>query len=205
METFNDTKTTTWFNERVPISVYISWNNVEGPIFTCIFEPQYLLESSMGALEDLTSQIKALMRLLFADIETTIKINLDSILKKLNWHHNRPEQISLYDCDNERCTSTQFIQIQKKQLIELQEHLELYCNVTRPLGFNSSKYDLNLIKSFFPTILGNEQDIEATVIKKANQFISLRFDDLQLLHILNFQGGAKVFIRSWTHTKLQKK
>ena len=39
-------------------------------------------------------------------------------------------------------------------------------------------------------ILVNDRDIEPTVIKKANQFVSFRFGDIQLLDIMNFLGGA---------------
>ena len=42
------------------------------------------------------------------------------------------------------------------------------------------------------TILVNEQDIEPTVIKKANQFVPFKFGDLQLLDIMNLLGGAKI-------------
>ena len=34
----------------------------------------------------------------------------------------------------------------KNQLFDLQESLELYCNVLLSFGFNSAKYDINLIK-----------------------------------------------------------
>ena len=57
-------------------------------------------------------------------------------------------------------------------------------------GFNSAKYDLNLTKSYLLPILFNERDIEPTVIKKANQFISFKFGDIQLVDIKNFLGGA---------------
>ena len=39
-------------------------------------------------------------------------------------------------------------------------------------------------------ILVNERDMEPTVIKKTNQFISFKFGDIQLLDIMNFLGGA---------------
>ena len=39
-------------------------------------------------------------------------------------------------------------------------------------------------------ILINERDLEPNVIKKANQFISFSFGDIQLLDIMNFLGGA---------------
>ena len=39
-------------------------------------------------------------------------------------------------------------------------------------------------------ILVNDRDIELTVIKKANHFVSFKFGDIQLLDIMNFIGGA---------------
>ena len=80
--------------------------------------------------------------------------------------------------------------MQKNQLIELQEHLERYCNVLPVFGFNSAKYDINLIKSYLLPILINEKNMEPIVIKKVNQFASFRFGDVQLLDIMNFLGGA---------------
>ena len=79
---------------------------------------------------------------------------------------------------------------QKKELIDLQERMERCCNVLPIFGFNSAKYDLNLIKSYLLPILVNERNIEPADIKKANQFISFKFGDVQLLDIMNFIGGA---------------
>ena len=80
--------------------------------------------------------------------------------------------------------------MQKNQLIDLQEHFESYCNVLPVFGFNSAKYDIDLIKSYLVPILVSERVIEPTVIKKANQFVSFKFGDIQLLDIMNFLGGA---------------
>ena len=38
----------------------------------------------------------------------------------------------------------------------------------RIYGFNSAKYDLNLMKSFLLRVLVNERNIELTVLKKPN-------------------------------------
>ena len=128
-ETFRDTITTTWIGKHVPISVSISSNLVEEPIFLCNSDPHHLVASFIGALENLASQSKAKMKNLFLEIETTIRIKLGIILEKLTQRYNRREQTDLDDCDNEICASTQFLQIQKNQLIDLQESLERYCNV----------------------------------------------------------------------------
>ena len=80
--------------------------------------------------------------------------------------------------------------MQKNQLIDLQEHFERYCNTLPVFGFNSTKYDTSLIKSYLLPILVNEQQIETTVINKANQFVAFKFGDVQLLDIMNFLGGV---------------
>ena len=80
--------------------------------------------------------------------------------------------------------------MQKNQLIELQEHLERYCNVLPVFGFNNAKYDINLMKSYMLPILVNERNMEPTVIKRTNQFMSFNFGDVQLVDSKNFLGGA---------------
>ena len=97
---------------------------MEEPIFLCNSDPHHLVASFNGALENLASQSKAKLKNLFPDIETTIKIKLGNFLEKLTQRHNRPEparfDMSQDDCDNEVCASTQFVQIQKNQIIDLQ-------------------------------------------------------------------------------------
>ena len=191
-ESLKDTDSTKWIGKHIPIWVSIPSNHVKEPIFLCDSDPHHLVTSFIGALENLALQSKAIMKKMFLDIETTIKIKLGSILEKFTQRHNQREQADLDDCDKETCTSTQFLQIKKQQLIDLQEHLERYCNVLPIFGFNSAKYYLNLMKSFLVPILVNEHNVEPTVIKKANQFISFKFGDIQLLDIMNCLGGGTI-------------
>ena len=153
------------------------------------------MSSFITALEGLATQSKAQMKLNFIEVETAIKIKLCVIPEQLNQRRNQAERVSKFVdvCmveEEEKDLSTQFLQMQKNQLIDLQEHFERYCNVLPVFGFNSAKYDINLIKSYLLPILVNEQDIEPIVIKKANQFVSFKFGDLQLLDIMNFLGIA---------------
>ena len=97
---------------------------MEEPIFLCNSDPHHLVASFIGVPENLVSQSKAKMKNLFPDSETTKNIKLGSILEKLTQRQNRREQVDLDDYDNETCTSTQFLQIQKNQLFDLQESLE---------------------------------------------------------------------------------
>ena len=90
----------------------------------------------------------------------------------------------------EKELSTQFLQMQRNLPIDLQDHFERYCNTLPVFGLISAKYDMNLIKSYLLSILVNERQVEPTVIKKANQFVSFKFGDVQLLDIINFLAGA---------------
>ena len=92
--------------------------------------------------------------------------------------------------EEEKYFFTQFLQMQKNQLIALYEHPDRYCNVLPVFGFNSARYDVNLIKSYLLPVFVKERDIEPTVLKKANQFVSFKFGDIQLIDIMILLGGA---------------
>ena len=113
------------------------------------------------------------MKIRFIEVEAAIKIKLSGILEQLNQRHSQRERVIDYDDDEffndtagERELSAQFLQTQKNQLIDLQEHFERYFNTLPVFGFNSAKYDINLIKSYLLPILVNERKIEPTVKKK---------------------------------------
>ena len=80
--------------------------------------------------------------------------------------------------------------MQKNQLIDLKQNLERYDHTLPVFGFNSGRYDLNLIKSYLIPYLINDKEAEPMVIKKANDFISFKFGDTQFLAIMKFLGGA---------------
>ena len=75
------------------------------------------------------------------------------------------------------------------------------------LGFNSAKYGLNLIKPYLLPILFNEWDIELTIIKKPNQFITFKYGDFQISDIMNSLGGAKTvdsFLKSYKTSEIKQ-
>ena len=183
---YKQTKTTTWIGKHVPISVSISSNLIPEPIFLCNVNPHHLISSFITALEGLATQSKAQMKLNFIEIQTAIKIKLCAILEQLNQRHKQAERVSNFvdDCiaeEEEKCLSTQFLQMQKNHLIDFQEHFARYCLVLPVFGFNSAKYDINLIKSYLLPILENDRDIEPRVIKKP---ISLFLSSLEIFNNL---------------------
>ena len=126
----------------------------------CNIDHHHLFSSLITAPEGLATQDKAQMKLKFIEVETTIKIKLRKILEPLNQRHSRAETVMDFvdGCiinSEEQDLSTLYIQ--KNQLIDSQEHFERYCNVLLVFGFNSAKYDLNLIKFSLLPILVSKQ------------------------------------------------
>ena len=194
-DSYKQTETTTWIGKHVPISVSISSYLIREPIFLCSANAHHLILSFITALEGLATQSKTQMKLNFIEVETAIKLKLCATVEQLNQRRNRAESLPyiVVDCivEEEKDLSTQFQHIQKNRLIDLQEHFERYCNNLPVSGFNSAKYDINLIKSYLLPILVNERDIEPTDIRKAEQFfVSFKFGNIQLLDIMTFLDGA---------------
>ena len=144
-EKFKKTRTTTWIGKHVPLSVSISSNLIAKPIFLCNSNPRDLVESFINAIEGLATKRKTQIKLKVLEIETAIKSKLTRTLESLNERRCRNQRVSQFedlcfeDDNEEKDASTQFLQMQKNQLIELQEHLERYCNIFPVFGFNSAK------------------------------------------------------------------
>ena len=92
-------------------------------------------------------------------IETAIKSTFARILETLNQRRSHCIDFEAEKHDSAH-SPTQFLQMKKKQLIDLQEKFERWCNTLPVFGFNSAKYNINLIKSCpLPNIV-NKQQIE---------------------------------------------
>ena len=194
-EELKDTNTTTWIGKHEPIFVSISFNLIEEPVFLCDKDPKNLINSFVEALEELANKSKTETQTKFASIQEIINSRLQAIFEKLNERkgHTTPAFDFEDECieeEEEADMSIQFLQTQKNQLLVLQQHFERYIKTLPVFGFNSVKYDLNLVKSYLLPYLIHERDIQPTVIKKANHFVSFKFGDVQFLDILNFLGGA---------------
>ena len=72
-EACKQTETTTWIGKHVPIIVSISSNLIPEPIFVCNANPHHLISSFVTAFGGLATQSKAVMKLNFIQVETSIK------------------------------------------------------------------------------------------------------------------------------------
>ena len=86
--------------------------------------------------------------------------------------------------------SDQELKTDKTRLRSLRNRLKRYMDDLIVFGFNSSRYDLNLIQEYLIPYLSKVRNCKVDVIKKTNSFVSLEFLNLKFLDILNFLGGA---------------
>ena len=129
-------------------------------------------------LELLAEKSKLKMRTKFQDVERVVNERMSKIFQELN-ERCQKHPTENFECEDECIEdteetdmSTQFLRMQKNQLIDLKQILERYVNTLPVFGFNSGRYDLNLIKSYLIPYLINYKEAEPMVIKKANDFIS---------------------------------
>ena len=122
-DTFKRANKTTWITKHVSITVSNFSNHVEDQICFCSSDRRHLVAPFAGTVENLSH---ADTKNLFFDIDTTKKIKLGSVLEKLTQRHNQREHVrrvvkNQKHCENENCASTQFPQIKKNHLVELEE------------------------------------------------------------------------------------
>ena len=159
-------------------------------------DPQNLIIDFVSKLELLAEKSKLEMRTKLQVIEVAVNERMKKIFDQLNERGKiySSKKIEYEDeCieDSEEADkSTQFLRIQKNQLIDFKQHLLKYVNTLPVFGFKSGRYDLNLIKSYLNPYLIRDKEQKTSVIKKANDFVSFKFGDVQFLDIMKFLGGA---------------
>ena len=118
-----------------------------------------------------------------------MKSTFASILETLNQRRSRHVGTEAED-NISRKSSRQSLQMRKNQFLDLQELFRRCCYTLLVFASNSGKYDINSIKSYLLPFLVSERDFEPIVIKTANQIVSFRLGNVQLLDFLNFLGGV---------------
>ena len=166
-----DKNTTTWMGKHEPTSVSISSNLTDEPVFLCDKDPKALIISFVEAIEDLANKSKTEMRTKCSSIETIIRARINTICENLN--KRKDQNASTFEFedepteeDDEADLSTQFLQMQKNQLLDLQQHFERYVNTLPVFGSNSGKYDFNLIKSYLYPILFMRATFNLLLLKR---------------------------------------
>ena len=123
------TQTTTWIGKHVPISKSISSNLIDEPIFLYNKDSQKLIIDFVIKVEILAEKSKLEMRTKFRDVQRVVNERMTKIFQELNERcQNHPIENFEYEVecieDTEKTDmSTQFLRMQKNQLIDLKQNL----------------------------------------------------------------------------------
>ncbi len=200
-----------WQNEHVPISVSVASNYTEFTDPHCIVDedPEVLLEKFLAYLNDIAAKIQAEA---FQKWEH-VQIALSSLIakwQKLNQRENVGEQEFVDFCElgclDDDDDDDQMLEEQEgedvgaehgsgrrfscklmlKKLINLQNDFLKYCSQVPVLGFNSSRYDINLIKGYFISRLESASDKPTEIIKKNSAYASISVENFIFLDVSHF-------------------
>ena len=178
----NHTDSTTFIGKHVPISVSIHSNLISELFFICDINPRCLVTKSYSRT---TSSFRRKLHGIASIVRSIIPTNSTKI--------NEPNGNLPQNADDEiedEASNLKLLRYLKNLYVGVKIKLERYCDNLPVFGFNSSRYDLNLIKDYLLEILLGDFHCSPSVIKSINKYIAMNFMGLQFLDILNFLSGA---------------
>ena len=171
-----DTNTLQWSARHVPLSVSLA-SNVPG------YEPAqcYVTDGDSDKLvADMMDHLTAISDAAFESLKPSYESVLDKLkMLKEEWD-SAEEGCGLEEAENEDEVAGKNRTNPFKKLLD---QLFSWLQQLPVIGFNSGKYDLNMIKrSFVPLLISNN----AAVIKRQNTYMCLYTDKLKFVDICNY-------------------
>ena len=195
--TIKNTELTSWIGKHVPISVSLCSNFNPDTLFICNEDPNQLIRDFVQNLvalsasimkEKLQTYISQLQEKYYSVRGLVPVMENEQRSMERNFFDN--EAGIDHDDDDDQDPETQRYKWELKTLSNLIQDFESYYSTVPVFGFNSSRYDLNLIKEYLLSHLLLEKNVVPKVIRQGNKYIGLNFLGLQFLDILNFLGGT---------------
>ena len=162
-----------WTAKHVPISVSIASNVDDYTNPHCIVDPNIdaLVKSMVDYMQEVSKKGEELARHKFRHVFTEIEANITNPSDELAYDDVTPSEEAIEN----------FVDWMKK----LKKELEEYCQQMICIGFNSSKYDMNLVKSHLAKHLNMHTDNIFTV-KRNNQYACLATSTLKFLDVTSY-------------------
>ena len=194
--TLNNTELTSWIGKHVPISVSISSNLLEETIFLCNSDPNQLIQDFVSNLELISQKSAILMKEklqhFISRLEEKYWLARDKVPVRENEGPVNDEAETGEEVEEDSNSTRERREL--KILSSLRQDFENYYSTIPVFGFNSSRYDLNLIKEYLLHHLLIERNVVPKVIRTGNKYIGMNFLGLQFLDILNFRGELQLWI-----------
>ena len=171
-----DTNTLQWSARHVPLSVSVASNVPGHEDAQC-----YITNGDSDKLvADMMSHLHAVSDAAFESLKPSYESVLDKLkMLKEEWD-SAEEECGLEEAENEDEVAGKNRTNPFKKLLD---QLFSWLQQLPVIGFNSGKYDLNMIKrSFVPLLISNN----AAVIKRQNTYMCLYTDKLKFVDICNY-------------------
>ena len=168
---------TNYTQEHCPISVACASNvpgYQEGSCFVNS-NPNLLVKSML----DYLSEIQLIAKEMVEEKLHYVREELDGLM--LFWEEQDAEDTRLY------------VRIMKKKLQETSNRFDIYCSQLPVLGFNSAKYDLNLVKRYICRHLCMHEDDHAYTVKRNNAYFCIANEHFRFLDITNFLAAGSSY------------
>ena len=136
----NHTDSLTFIVKHVPISVSIQSNLISEPIFICDINPRSLVTKFLLELLALSKRNSMELRQFFDPCFQLFQQKMNEL------NGNLPENVD--DEEEDEASNLKVLRYLKKLYVRVKIELERYCYNLPVFGFNSSRYDLNLIKEY---------------------------------------------------------
>ena len=197
-----DTERTKWIGRHVPVSVSIASNLLQETVFLYNSDPFELVRSFLTTLVGLSNESSIHYRNLFRTQFDVLERRYQDLKNRLpsendgedlsetsNFLNSMAEAEDTAE-EEEEDHELKTLRYEQRTLSKLRDDLKDYVETLPVFGFNSSRYDLNLIKEYLIDILLREYQCTPSVVQKCNQFLGFKCLGIQFLDILNFLGGT---------------
>ena len=171
-----------WTAKHIPVSVSIC-SNVEGytdPV--CFVDPEQdeLVRMMVGHMEEIAERVYELAEEKWGWVLEKIdeKINKDNIYEEEMEDDCTENDLELDEVPEGKTPS--------HPLQKVYRQLETYMSQVPVLGFNSAKYDLNLIKRCLAKHLNLHEETGTFVVKQNNAYTCIATDSLKFLDMTQF-------------------
>ena len=171
-----------WVARHVPLSVSVA-SNVPGYESPSCFVTD---GDSNKLVAEMMSHLHAVSDAAFESLKPSYESVLDELKMLKEVWDSAEKECGLEDDENEDDVDGKN---RTNPFKKLQDQLSSWLQQLPVIGFNSGKYDLNMIKRFFvPFVLtpGEDQDESCFVIKRQNTFMCFSTNKLRFLDIQNY-------------------
>jgi hypothetical protein len=178
----------TWTQRHEPISVSVCCN-VEG-----FSEPHCIVEPDVETL--VRKMVEYMTRIALRSYELAQQKFSDAFAQ-LDADINNPMRALLEDDDDDDYKLNAFLdddelqeenEKEKNVYKKLKEELDAYCRQTIVLGFNSAKYDMNLVKAHLAKQLDMHGPGETFTVKRNNSYACLANETFKMLDVTSYMS-----------------